>query len=169
MSIRNFSLAVGLGLSLITGIGPSLAQDAPESVFGFWVNRNGWVIEAAPCGDGICGQIVAVGGTSSNPQRYDEFNPDPALRTRPLCGLTIFGSFEPNGEPNEWEGGWIYNPRDGETYSSNMALAEDGNLEVRGYVLSPMFGRTIVLTPGEKPAEFCDQSETASYDSANAE
>ena len=68
----------------------------------------------------------------------------------------------------EWEGGWIYNPRDGKTYRSTMKLGEDDTLEVRGYILSPIFGRTIVLIRGEEPAERCDASETLEHHEANA-
>jgi uncharacterized protein (DUF2147 family) len=166
---RKISITLSILLWLSAGAGAALAQANTDSVYGYWINRNGWVIEAAPCGDEICGHIVAVGGRSENPQRFDEFNPDPALRDRPLCGVAIFGSFVLNGEPNEWEDGWIYNPQDGKTYSSNMELADNGDLEVRGYVLSPMFGRTIVLTRGEEPTEPCDTDEIASAESPEVE
>lgn len=159
MIARNIYSGLGIIFSFLIGICPSAAEDATGTVYGYWVNLNGWVIETAPCGGDVCGQIVAVGGRTKNPQRLDEFNPDPTLRNRPLCGVTIFGSFVPNGDPGEWEDGWIYNPQNGKTYSSNMELADDGNLEVRGFVVSPIFGRTIVLTPGEEPAEPCDSSE----------
>jgi len=151
----NALIATALVFGMAISAPSALGQEGETPPYGFWMNRNGWVIEAAPCGDEICGHIVGVGGRTANPQRTDEFNPDPDLRGRSLCGIAIFGAFVPTDDPGEWEGGWIYNPRDGETYSSNMALADDGNLEVRGYVLSPMFGRTIVLTPAEAPGEVC--------------
>ena len=46
----------------------------------------------------------------------DKKNPDPALRQRPLCGLTIFWALRPAG-PDRWTDGGFYNPDDGQTYS----------------------------------------------------
>lgn len=147
---------------------PVFAQAAePDGALGYWINRSGWLIETAPCDDGLCGTVVGIGGRRADPQRFDIHNPDPNLSQRPLCGIEIFGSFEPNGSPGEWEGGWIYNPRDGKTYRSNMKLGEGDTLEVRGFVLSPMFGRTIVLVRGEEPAERCDASEAFEPREAN--
>ena len=134
---------------------------ASDGVLGYWVNRGGWTIETAPCDEGLCGTVVGIGGRSADSQRFDEHNPDPNLRSRPLCGIEIFGSFQPNGTPGEWEGGWIYNPRDGKTYRSNMKLGEGNTLEVRGFVLTPMFGRTVVLVRGEAPTEKCAASEAS--------
>ncbi len=110
-----------------------------------------------------------MGGLSDDAQRIDLYNPDPHLRERLLCGIEIFGSFEPNGSPGEWEGGWIYNPQDGKTYSSNLKLGAEDTLELRGYVLTPMFGRTIVLVRGEKPVMRCDAGETNVQQEENAE
>lgn len=162
--MRNFpSLACTAAAFFCTAyLAPAFAQAAaPDDALGYWVNRNGWVIETAPCDDGLCGTVVGIGGRSDDVQRFDVYNPDPDLRQRPLCGIEIFGAFEPNGRPGEWEGGWIYNPRDGKTYRSTMKLGEEDTLEVRGYVLSPMLGRTVVLVRGEEPAERCDASESS--------
>ena len=147
-------VAVGIALGLFAS--PSLAQGSAATPYGYWVNQSGWVIEAAPCGEEICGHVVGVGGRSENSQRHDIYNADPALRTRPLCGIAIFGDFAPEGDSGEWEGGWIYNPRDGKTYSSNMTLADEDTLQLRGYVISPLFGRTISLRRVAPPEEPCD-------------
>jgi uncharacterized protein (DUF2147 family) len=161
LSIRIASFGLGILTAFLASSLTSSAQETDESVYGYWVNRNGWIIETAPCGEEVCGHIVAVGGRRQDSQRLDEFNPDPNLRDRPLCGVPIFGSFVPNGMPGKWEDGWIYNPQDGKTYSSNMALEGNGTLEVRGFVLSPIFGRTVVLNRVEEPDEPCDPSESA--------
>jgi hypothetical protein len=59
-----------------------------------------------------------------DPQRQldrDKNNPQPALRQRQLCGLTIFWGLRPSG-PDRWTDGWFYNPNDGKTY--NIVLRE---------------------------------------------
>jgi len=154
-------------LSIAT-VSSALAQTTADGAFGFWLNRNGWLIEAGACEDGLCGTVIGVGGRTEDAQRFDVHNPDPELRQRPLCGVEIFGAFHPNGSPGEWEGGWLYNPRDGKTYSSVMKLGAEDTLEVRGYVFSPIFGRTIVLTRGDEPAERCNAHDLLEQREANA-
>jgi len=89
-------------------------------------------IEIAPCGDAYCGRILAV-LKPSNPQNNpstDVNNPDPALRDRPIEGLTILSGLKPGGDPNVWEGS-VYNPEDGGTYDVTLTLKGD-KLEVEG-------------------------------------
>ncbi len=154
-------------LSIAT-VSPALAQATAGDAYGYWVNRNGWLVEVSSCDDGICGSVVGMRERTDDVQRFDIYNPDPNLRQRAICGIEIFGAFKPNGAPGEWEDGWIYNPQDGKTYSSEMKLGEGDTLEVRGYVLSPIFGRTIVFTRGEEPAERCNSNELIPQREANA-
>jgi uncharacterized protein (DUF2147 family) len=72
--------------------------------------------------------------------KVDGKNPDPAKRAQTMVGLTIMWNFANASAPNEWEGGRIYNPLDGDTYRAMMKLRPDGKLEVRGYVMLPLFG-----------------------------
>lgn len=94
-----------------------------------------------------CGEIVWL-AEPTNPQGrpvVDRNNPDPALRERPILGLLILHGFvaAPPGEP--WEGGRIYNPKDGEVYRAVLTPRDGGDrLEVRGYVGLPLFGQTQV-------------------------
>lgn len=152
--ISFFSFAAFAAMSVAAA--PSIAAESAE---GLWVNRNGWVVETAPCDEGICGEVVAVGGRSENPMRFDTNNTDPALRGRPLCGIQIFAGFAPSGTPGEWEGGWIYNPQNGKTYDAEMKLGEGDTLEVRGYIATPMFGRTTVLNRQAEPVERCSPED----------
>jgi uncharacterized protein (DUF2147 family) len=41
-----------------------------------------------------------------------------------------------------WSGGKIYDPKSGNDYSAKMTLVDERNLELRGYVVIPLFGRT---------------------------
>jgi len=64
----------------------------------------------------------------------------------PIVGLTILRNVEQNGKANgPWDGGDILDPNNGKTYSVRLKLADGGRkLEVRGYVGTPMLGRTQV-------------------------
>ncbi len=78
----------------------------------------------------------------NNKVQTDNKNPDEKLRDRKIEGLNILSDFVYGGD-NEWTDGKIYDPENGKTYSCNMKLVEN-HLEIRGYVLVPLFGRTEV-------------------------
>lgn len=87
------------------------------------------------------GSIVAGPG----PTRKDDKNPDPALRTRPLLGATILHDFHYDGG-GKWSGGLIYDPDNGKTYRCQLTLKDADTLEVRGYIGTPLLGRTETWT-----------------------
>lgn len=75
--------------------------------------------------------------------RKDEKNKDEKLRQRTILNSVILSNFV--FEDGKWTNGKIYDPKSGKTYSCEMKL-KDGNLNVRGYVGNPIFGRTAVFT-----------------------
>ncbi len=76
--------------------------------------------------------------------RKDSKNPDAGRRDRALLNAVILTGFE-YGD-GKWKGGEIYDPKSGKTYSCEMKLNE-GKLEVRGYIGTPILGRTAYFTP----------------------
>lgn len=126
------------------------AQAQNSGVLGNWANPTGSVIQIYRCGANLCAKLIAIRADAST--RVDTDNPDPALRHRPLCGLKIGTGFKPSG-PDRAEGGRLYDPESGKTYTGSMT--RDGNkLKLRGYVGIPLFGRTEVWTraPDSVPA-----------------
>ncbi|MBI2719757.1 MAG: DUF2147 domain-containing protein [Rhizobiales bacterium] len=125
-------LAAGL---LAFGTVQAETSQAGGSAVGNWVMENGKVtIRIAPCGEALCGTIVAMKKPldgNGRPKR-DKHNPDPDKRDRPVIGLTVLSAMRPDGD-----GGWagrIYNADDGNTYVSTMEL--DGNvMRVKGCVV----------------------------------
>lgn len=96
-----------------------------------------------------CGEIVWLQDplTPEGSPAVDRNNPDPALRERPILGLVILHDFTPAPPGEPWEGGRIYNPKDGEVYRAVLTPRDGGDrLEVRGYVGLPLFGQTQVWT-----------------------
>lgn len=74
--------------------------------------------------------------------KLDIHNPDEALRDRPIVGLRLLEGFHPEG-PGRWSGGRIYDPNNGKSYRCKLELEDGGKtLKIRGYVLTPLFGRT---------------------------
>ncbi len=72
-------------------------------------------------------------------------NANPALRSRPLLGLTILQGLRRTGE-GTWDEGRIYNPDDGVDYRALMSIGGDGTLRVRAYVLVPLLGKSFIFT-----------------------
>lgn len=105
---------------------------AATPVTGSWLTvEKDSVVEISPCGDKICGRIVRIlSPTPKGPPR-DENNPNPALRNRPIQGLTILSNFVSDGKQLV---GNAYDPRAGKTYKSFLALMPNGTLQVKGCV-----------------------------------
>ncbi|HET6184931.1 MAG TPA: DUF2147 domain-containing protein [Acetobacteraceae bacterium] len=121
------------------------AHASAQEVEGRWLTepRNG-IVDIYRCEAGaLCGRLVwvLIKPSDENPQATDNHNPSAALRARPLCGLQIMSGFNPDGQAH-WSGGSIYDPQSGKTYSANMTLRSDGTLGVRGYIGTPLLGRT---------------------------
>lgn len=124
-------------------IAAAARAETPE---GLWYTDSSHV-EIYACGDRLCGRIQALDeplDEEGNP-KTDGNNPDPALRDRPIIGMDLISGFSRKSE-TVWDGGTIYDPRDGKTYQCKMTLQKDGTLKVRGYVGLALFGKTVVWT-----------------------
>lgn len=122
--------AAALGLTFAST--PALAG---SSATGVWRMSNGKVtVRVSPCGPRLCGTVVGLKKAHDNKgrPRRDKENPNPALRQRPVIGLTILSNMRAAGE-GRWTG-TIYNPDDGNTYSSRMQLQGPATMKVDGCV-----------------------------------
>ena len=117
--------------------GPAAAAPSP---IGNWLTEDGsGVIAIAPCGANVCGAIVGMDkplDANGNPVRD--------VRGVPMCGLGILQSTTETG-PGRYEG-LITNPLDGSVWHCVFWVDNNGNLDMRGYVLLPLFGQTQVWT-----------------------
>ena len=71
------------------------------------------------------------------------------LKIRPKIGYQIFKKFIFEGK-NVWSGGQVSDPRSGMTVSGKMTLKNENTLNVRGYLGTPVFGKTVVLVRVEQ-------------------
>ena len=119
--------------------GAAMANDAT----GVWRMENGRVtVKVSSCGGNLCGTVVGLKKPRDREgkPRLDKENPNPSLRNRPVIGLTILSNMKPRGE-GYWTG-TIYNPDDGNTYTSNMTLQSQDTMRVKGCVAG-VFCRTM--------------------------
>ena len=139
-------------LLIITITLMSLACLAGQSdVEGRWLSgdRDGW-IEVQLVGDSLIGVIAGSPNTKDvDPPRYDDLNPDPSLRDRPLDGMTIMSDFTYDGG-GRWSGGRIYDPNSGKTYKCTLTQVDSNTLKVRGYIGISLFGRSDTWTRDSK-------------------
>jgi len=128
-----------------------LADDR-EAVFGRWAGDRS-ILEVRPAEAGL--EMVIVAMIDPNYREGEEFgvpgepridfrNPDDALREQPILGLNLVSGYRFEG--GTWQGK-IYDPESGKVYSSRMKVSGEGNLEMRGYIGIPMFGRTATFVP----------------------
>ncbi len=139
-------------LLIILTAAPAGAVDA-DSVIGFWITQDkDALFEIYRCGSVYCGKISSLEEPNYPPTeeqmpgrpKVDRYNPNPALRNRPLAGLPLMSGFDYQGD-NLWKG-FIYNPEDGRTYRCNFSMAGENLLKVRGYIGIPLLGGTQVWT-----------------------
>jgi uncharacterized protein (DUF2147 family) len=134
------------------------SASAQQSVMGTWLTEAGTAqIRIEPCADAksgpVCGRIAQLinpkgpdGKVVAPDSVVDSKNENASLRSRKMVGIPLLWGFKTTSDPNAFEGGQIYNGEDGKTYTANIGLQPDGKLRLRGYVGSPMFGKTQLWT-----------------------
>ena len=65
-------------------------------------------------------------------------------KDKPLVGMTLIKGVKPSdGDKAMWDGGEIMDPNNGKTYKVRLTPGDGGKtLAVRGYIGTPMLGRT---------------------------
>jgi uncharacterized protein (DUF2147 family) len=126
---------------------------------GTWMFANRVALQIFDCSGLLCGRIVWLlrpDNPAGQPD-LDDLNPDPALRQRHLCGLTIVWGMAPNGQ-DHWSNGWLYDPKDGITYNITAELTSPGIITARVYRGTPLLGRTETLIrdpPRRSDGRYC--------------
>lgn len=131
---------------LLIGCLSIISANAAESteadrVVGFWRTEGGKglvEIYADPKQPGLyLGRIAS--GKSGPEAPLDQHNPDPALRSRPLLGLTFMTGFRYEAL-GRYVDGQIYDPNSGNTYQGKLRLQGQDELVLRGYLGFSLFG-----------------------------
>lgn len=136
------------------------AAAAPSaSPEGYWRTAGGnGIIQIMRCGadDTLCGKLAwfRIAPDDPNPQGLDSKNPNPAERGRSLCGIIFMYGFRPSGQ-EKWGGGRIYDAESGNTYDATLALRQDGNLDLHGYIGISLLGRSEIWTRFTQPVPSC--------------
>jgi uncharacterized protein (DUF2147 family) len=131
-------MILGAGLVGMTAV----AAQAAEPITGRWLTEDGKaIVTIGTCGDTVCGKVTTVLKPTPGAPMTDVYNPDPALRKRPIEGLPILSGFVAKGD--SWSGK-IYSPEEGKTYKSILKRSGPNALDVKGCIL--FFCKTQVWT-----------------------
>ena len=137
---------ITLAIILFTSLTDVFSQNA-DAVKGTWMSEHKDAkIEIYKSADKYAGKIVWTNDmyeADGKTLKKDGKNTNESLRNRSIVNLVILSGF--TYDDGEWTDGEIYDPKNGKTYKSKMKL-KGNTLEVRGYVGSPMFGKTTVWT-----------------------
>ncbi|MGK6324378.1 DUF2147 domain-containing protein [Sphingomonas sp. DT-51] len=117
---------------------------ATSALLGTWHAEDGSLkIEMFDAGGSYAGRMIygrRVMEADDVTFKRDVHNPDPALRSRSLQHAVV----KWHAGHRRWEGGHLYDGASGRTYSARIEL-KNGRMEMRGYMGSPVLGRTVVL------------------------
>jgi uncharacterized protein (DUF2147 family) len=126
--------AISLASLAVLGMFAIGSQAFAADPSGTWRLTSGKVtVKVRQCGGEICANIVGLKEPTydDGTPKIDRHNKNPALRKRPLMGLSVLSDMRPAGD-NSWQGA-IYNADDGRTYSATMTMS--GNtIKLKGCV-----------------------------------
>ena len=110
------------------------AADLPPAPVGRWLSQDhDGVFEIGACGQTLCGRLIGM--------RYQGDMPTDKAG-HPQCGLMMLTGFlRQQDDPARWAGK-ILDPEKGRTYHAVIWSPEPGLLNLRGYLLLPLFGET---------------------------
>jgi uncharacterized protein (DUF2147 family) len=122
-----------LAAGLLLFAAPAFAADSIE---GDWLTPSGnSKVHISACPDKpdrMCGVVSWL--SASHAKDLDTKNPNAALRSRPILGVSTVSGFKPAG-PGKWAGGKLYDPKTGKSYDGKLTANPNGTLKVEGCVL----------------------------------
>ncbi|QHI95675.1 DUF2147 domain-containing protein [Aristophania vespae] len=153
--LRHKKLGFWLGLCfLLLSLTPAYAKSAPDSSTikeeGLWlVESKDGIFRIGACDKSknskdlrLCGWLVGMS--------YTEGEPAVDYWGRSECGLAIIQNLK-RDDDGAWYGA-ILDPRNGRKYQARIKLEKNGQLQLRGYLLLPIFGESQNWTRYKGPA-----------------
>lgn len=147
-------IVLGLVVALLVGAGAFMfpfgiakGRVDPAAVTGRWLTESGNLeIDIKPCGERLCGIVATVLDNRSMSRSQQAMT---SADGRSPLGMTILSDFADTAH-GSWNGR-IYNRENGKTYDCLMTLASVDRLEIRGYKVLPLIGKTQIWTRVPQP------------------
>lgn len=146
MTIRIRSLGAALGLAAAATV--AHAQATPT---GLWktiddeTKQEKSLVRISEAGGVFSGKIEKLLDPAKQAAVCDQCSDE--RKGQPVLGMTIVKGVKAGSEPGRFEGGEILDPNNGKTYKVRLTPTDGGKkLEVRGYIGTPLLGRTQTWT-----------------------
>lgn len=155
-SAARFVPALVVGLVALASEG-----SAARPEIGVWFDDSAQgAVEIYICADNpnrLCGRIVWLKEplNAEGVPKHDRYNPKSEQQTRPICGLPVLWGLGLMSD-GTFDGGQIYDPKTGKTYSSAIKLAQADKLVVTGYLGMKMLGKSFTWTKAPPNLQRCD-------------
>lgn len=133
------------GLILFAAAHAFAAETETSPILGEWFTEGEEsVVEIYESDETYSGKIIWIKEPKhpDGSEKTDSSNPDESMRDRNIVGMDIVWGFQEKRK-NSWTAGKIYDPENGKTYSCKAKLKGD-ELSIRGYIGTPLLGRTTV-------------------------
>lgn len=150
-------IAATSALLIATASSVSFAGGGAPKEAGVWFDETGkGAVKIEPCGERLCGRIVWLKDlvNADGDVLTDKNNPDPAQRTRTICGLPVLGQLQAMPEGG-YDGGWVYDPKVGKSYSVAIVLTGRDELTVTGYKGVKLLGKSFQWTRAQTELPSC--------------
>jgi uncharacterized protein (DUF2147 family) len=138
-----FFLAVTIGC--LSGTALFAQKHKTDDILGHWLNEERTAkVEIYRDGNKYFGKVTWLKEPNdkvTGKPRTDNLNPDKNLQNAPLMGLLLLKNFTFDGD-DEWNGGTIYDPKNGKTYKCYIGFDSPTILKIRGYIGVSLLGRT---------------------------
>lgn len=121
---------------------------ARERICGKWESSTkDLIIQIFTRGNQFKAKIVWYADTEGKPLDYwtDVHNPNPALRSRKILGMSILRDLIYDSRSNSWEHGMVYDSRHGREWNAAATIDKQGLLHVRGYWHFKFIGKTMTF------------------------
>jgi uncharacterized protein (DUF2147 family) len=143
--MKNLTLAFTLALTLVAAAPTALAQATPVGVWKTIDDKTKTEraqIRISETGGVLTGVIEQLLAPDAKPDAVcDKCSDD--RKDRPMIGLEVVRGVKKADSGETWEGGTILDAAEGKIYRVRMTPIDGGaRMEVRGFVGTPMFGRT---------------------------
>lgn len=149
-------IAAGFLLAPVISSAPAAAD--PKEV-GVWYDDTGkGAVKIEICTPTtLCGKIYWLKEPMADDgqPKMDRYNPEPRMRNRPICGLPIMGNLEQLSDGG-FDNGWVYDPKEGKSYSVALDLVGPDTLKVTGYKGMRFLGKSFIWTRAPADLPSCD-------------
>lgn len=138
--------AFALALPLALATGAACAQASPA---GLWktiddeTKAEKSLIRLSDSAGVITGRVEKLLDPARQDAKCDKCTD--ARKDKPVVGMTVLEGVRKADGSEQWDGGTILDPNNGKVYKVRLKVAPDNaKLDVRGYIGTPMIGRTQV-------------------------